>query len=107
MSTIRDTVVQTMRTYRLDGYISQAEPVIANLEDRERDIFRALDAVAGEMGLNPSETRRTLEAAGLTPPLAVVASGNGASLSTDEREQLTSVRHDLATLMERIDGLIG
>jgi hypothetical protein len=107
MASIQETVADALTARGQGSYLSYAEPVIAALVRREQAIFSDIVAAAVDGGYSSQDVRLVLTEAGLTAPPVVAVGGNGASLSESEADELASIRHDLSTLMERIDGLIG
>jgi hypothetical protein len=107
MATLRETVTASLQEHGYGSYLHYAQPTVEALEARERAIFTDLMAAGVELGASRQQVADVLIDAGLTEPRLTAVVSNGATLSGDERTELTSIRHDLSTLMERIDGVLG
>jgi len=114
MSTDIRTTVQTVLSQRgLGSYMRDAEPVIEALLERERGIYNDLLTSGTSLGASPQQVTDVLNAAGVTSPVPHVVAANGgsmsaaSSLSGDQIDELSSIRHDASGLVERIDRLLG
>lgn len=79
---VRETVHNALLIHGLSSYERQAEPVVAALEEREREIASSLIAFATGKGLSRTEAERAISEAGLsvpTPEATTVAEGDLAS----------------------------
>lgn len=99
MSTIRETVAAALRNSGREGYLSYAQPVIAALENREREIAEALLAFVIDQDQDDDAVRDTLAEAGMTLP----------EPEPEEEQAATNGQGDVAALLsrinERLDGL--
>lgn len=112
MSTIRDIVDATLaeRGFRQYSHEPVVGQVVTALEQREQTIYTQLLDAGTELGAERDEVVGILDELGLQRPPMAVAQSNGHGVNTldeGEREELTSIRHDLAGLMERIDHVLG
>lgn len=67
-TTIQQTVQTALSQQGLNGYARQAEPVIALLVDREREISERLIDYAGDLGADTREVRQQLSGLGMAVP---------------------------------------
>lgn len=67
-TTIQQTVQTALSQQGLNGYARQAEPVIALLVDREREISGRLIDYAGDLGADTEAVRRQLSELGMAVP---------------------------------------
>lgn len=67
-TTIQQTVQTALSQQGLNGYARQAEPVIALLVNRERDISERLIDYAGDLGADTREVRQQLSGLGMAVP---------------------------------------
>ena len=105
METIEATVQTSLQSAGYGSYGSYATPVVAALVEREEGIFTSLLEAGQALGASESAIREVLTASGLSVPRPrAVETGR---ISVNEREELTGIRHDLSTLMERIDSVLG
>lgn len=68
MTTINETVEQTMRNRGYGSYMSYAEPVITALVNREQEICGHLIRFGTEQGLAEDQTRDLLRNVGMAVP---------------------------------------
>lgn len=68
MTSVRDTVLTSLRQAGYGSYASYAEPVITALEGRERDISGVLIEYATQRGMDRNEATQAMTQAGLTAP---------------------------------------
>lgn len=68
MTTLNETISQSLRQAGLTGYERQAQPVVAALVAREQQITAGLLDAAQQAGVNRNEAARTFEGLGLTMP---------------------------------------
>lgn len=107
MTDIRNTVMTSLPGGVARSDVSRyAEPVISALEAREHAATEALLQVARGEGMDETAARAAITQAGLmfrpVPAQATPAASNG-----DAQAELTSIRHDLSGLLERIDRALG
>jgi threonine synthase len=102
MTSIQETVHDTMRTAGLGNETHRAAPVIAALDTRERGIVDSLVAMATERGLSRDDAFNLCREAGLT-----VFSGttNTGPVSDDLREQVENLRAQIRTMNEALDNI--
>lgn len=101
MSTIYDTVSTTLSESGYSSYLSQAQPVIARLVDRERAISEHLIGLADEMDMDTEQVIRVLRDCGMAVPEP--QQQPAAAASTDEPisgEDLAELRTQVRRLTE-------
>ena len=103
MSTIRDTITSSMNNLGMGQYLGDAEPVIKDLEAREAEAVGRLVTFAQSKGLSGSEATNAVNDAGFTIPVPEPIVDE---ITQDQRDGLTSVRHELGELMQKIDNLL-
>lgn len=68
MTTINETISESLRSAGLSGYERQARPVIDALVERETRIFTGIVEAASAQGLDRRQTTSLLRDLGLTEP---------------------------------------
>jgi hypothetical protein len=68
MSSIRETISNSLRSSGLSGYARQAEPIIVALEEREAGMSKQLIDFATENGLTSDQARDVLTGMGMEVP---------------------------------------
>jgi hypothetical protein len=102
VSTIRNTIETTLQQAGLSGYMRQAEPVVAVLEEREEQIKDHLRAFAEGNGLAPGEVTALFVECGLEEeraPEPEVAATGGQSMEA----LIASVLEEVRSMKNRLD----
>lgn len=101
MTSIQETVDQTLSTAGLSGYARQAQPVVDALTKREQDIANELIRFATDQGLSRADAIAACEEAGLT----VYSGTPDAEGSGDMDQKIEDLRADVRSLVERLDNM--
>lgn len=107
-STIRNTIHSALQASGVPPmspqYSRYVDAVTTALELREAGIFEHLLDFATSEDLDPRKVEGALVEAGLQQPARRALS---TPLGDDKVEELTGIRHEVAGLLERIDGILG
>jgi DNA-binding phage protein len=100
MSSIQETVSESLRQQNLGHYAQHAAPVVTALEGRERQICEDLINFATSQGMDRETVRRAISETGMTMP-ALVAVGTVAS--ADATNQTPSQDSDVLQVLSQIN----
>lgn len=95
MSSIRETVADSLQSAGLNGYFRQAEPVIVALEEREASNSKALIDFATENGLTTEQARDVLSGMGMQLPATESAADPRIAAMEQQIEEMQRTLRDL------------
>lgn len=104
MSTIRTAIVQSAQANGLGSYLSEAEPIIADLEAAVEKVAEGIREAARETGISASLVEDTLINVGLVERPAPEPEPEFSVTGTDEDDRLARLERqvsDLVALAER------
>lgn len=104
--TIRETVARGMQEHGLTGsqYMTYADPVIADLTEREHQICDNLIEFATSQGLSQDAAEAALSEAGLSVRPAPAPEPVGAD--DDSNDLLTRLLHEMKDLVDRVESAL-
>lgn len=105
MTTIQETVDQSLRSAGYGSYSTYARPVVDALVTREQGMFSELLVAGRSLGASESQVRDALIAVGMAEPVAAPIQG-GVSITSEQRDALSGLREKVNGVLAEIDGVL-